>query len=117
MSAEATATIQPYIPLISAISGGVVGGVVTVFGQIFVHKYKERERKKLESVQKKMLDKMLRDPTYEWRSLSTLRGTVGADLETAKRLLIDIGARGRMGNPKQWALMELKPLPKDGDNE
>ncbi len=54
---------------------------------------------------------MLKDKSHEWRRLSTLMNVIGADEETAKRLLIEIGARASENGQPVWALIENKPLP------
>ena len=54
----------------------------------------------------KMLEKGLK-----WRSLSTLSNVTGLDEDEAKRLLVEIGARGSETDPNLWGLISRNPLP------
>jgi hypothetical protein len=103
-------------------ASALVGGVVVVVAQLG---YKwfivDSPRRRLEEKQKALLQKML-DPENmpvrknakraEWRSLSVLADVIGADEVTAKRLLIEIGARRSTGKEDVWALIRYKPLDK-----
>lgn len=59
---------------------------------------------------RKRLREMLSDPRFEFRDLATLRNAIGADEDTTKRLLFEIGAR-----PSEVAnsghMWTLKPPP------
>lgn len=50
----------------------------------------------------------------EWRKLSTLSRVIGADADTTKRLLIELGARGsekpREDGEEVWGLISKHPL-------
>ena len=48
---------------------------------------------------------------FSWRSLSTLSNVTGLDEDEAKRLLVEIGARGSETNPSLWGLVSRNPLP------
>jgi hypothetical protein len=48
----------------------------------------------------------------KWRKLETLSRVIGADEETTKRLLIEIGARGSETDKDVWGLMKYHPLEK-----
>jgi hypothetical protein len=50
--------------------------------------------------------------TNNWRNISTLSRVVGADEETTKKLLIEIGARGSELDDKLWGLIKYHPLDK-----
>jgi hypothetical protein len=55
---------------------------------------------------------MLNDERFpqRWRSFDTLQHVIGADDETAKRLLIEIGARASEGKQTLWGLLIHHPL-------
>jgi hypothetical protein len=59
---------------------------------------------------KERLTEMLSDPRFEFRRLSALTDAIGADEDTAKRLLVEIGARPseRADSSYMWT---LKPPP------
>jgi hypothetical protein len=61
---------------------------------------------------KARLKAMLSDPRFEFRRLSALSDAIGADEDTAKRLLVEIGARPseRADSSYMWT---LKP-PSEG---
>jgi hypothetical protein len=50
----------------------------------------------------------------DWRKLSTLSRVIGADADTTKRLLIELGARGsekpREDNEEVWGLISKHSL-------
>jgi hypothetical protein len=50
----------------------------------------------------------------DWRKLSTLSRVIGADVDPARRLLIELGARGsekpREDNEEVWGLISKHPL-------
>lgn len=54
---------------------------------------------------------MLRSPKYQWRKLETLKHVIGADEETTKRLLLEVGARASEDGQPLWGLIERNPLP------
>jgi hypothetical protein len=52
-----------------------------------------------------ILRDMLEDPSYEWRSVSTLARSIGASDDQARELLISIGARASAGSGDElWGL-------------
>ena len=109
---EPVTQMSLWIPLISAIGGGVI----TIFGQLFVHRVRERPVRKLDQERKKILAYML-DPKHmpkgvEWREIETLQRIIGASEQETKRLLIEIGARGSTLQSDVWALIKHKPFPK-----
>lgn len=55
---------------------------------------------------------MLRDVRFSgrWRHIDTLSRVIGADHETTKYLLIELGARGSEKNDQHWGLLEYHPL-------
>lgn len=54
---------------------------------------------------------MLRSQKYPWRKLETLMHVIGADEETAKRLLLEVGGRASEDGQPLWGLIERNPLP------
>ncbi|WP_124706310.1 hypothetical protein [Sulfuriferula multivorans] len=94
--------------------GVVVGAVITVGGNFVLHWFQDKPRRELDEKRKKLLDKMLRDLRFKehWRKLTTLSRVVGADEETTKRLLIELGARGSEKDDDLWGLLEYHPLEK-----
>lgn len=94
------------------LAGVVIGAVVTVVGNIALHKIQDRPRQKLDDSRKKLLVTMLNDSRFPkgWRELSTLGRVIGADDETTKRLLFKVGARGSEKNDDMWGLLERHPF-------
>jgi hypothetical protein len=45
-----------------------------------------------------------------WRTFSQCRKVIGADDETTKRLLIEVGARASEGEDNPWGLMSRNPF-------
>lgn len=97
--------------------GVVVGAVVTVLGNIILHKMQNAPREELDNSRKELLKKMLNDSRFPqgWRKLSTLGRVIGADDETTKRLLFEVGARGSEKDDDMWGLIERHPFNKSDD--
>ena len=93
------------------IGGAVVGSVATVAVKWFEHRWRREADRKKDEPRKAILMKMLENPDYVWRKLDTLSHTIGADEETTKRLLIEIGARSSEDEKPLWALLSRAPLP------
>ena len=57
---------------------------------------------------------MLEDDRFtdHWRKLDTLMHVIGANEETTKRLLLDIGARGSEDKQELWGLIKFHPFEK-----
>jgi hypothetical protein len=51
---------------------------------------------------------------HNWRTLSALANVTGLTELEAKRLLVEIGARGSETNPDLWGLVSRNPLPTHG---
>jgi hypothetical protein len=81
-------------------------------GQHRVHWFQDGPRRRLEDGRTKLLLQMLRDGRFQdrWRKLSTLSRVVGADEDSTKRLLIDVGARGSEKDDGLWGLIESHPF-------
>lgn len=55
---------------------------------------------------------MLEDNRFpdRWRKLDTLMHVIGANEETTKRLLLEIGARGSEDKQEHWGLIKYHPF-------
>lgn len=113
VSAEVVRDTQFWIALVGLI-GGVVGAVLTIAGSILVHWLQDHPRRALDQKRKALLKTLLE--ARNWRKLSTLSRVVGADAETTRRLLIEVGARGsekpREDEEEVWGLISKHPLDK-----
>ena len=94
------------------ITGAVIGSVATIIGNVVLHFLKERTDAQREKPQRAILAEMLKHPDHQWRKLDTLMHVIGADEQTAKRLLLEIGARASEDGQPLWGLLERNPLPK-----
>jgi hypothetical protein len=92
--------------------GAFVGGFLTIVGQLVVHWLQNRRVRVLDEARTKLLRQML--GREDWRKLSTLSRVVGADTDTTRRLLIELGARGsekpRVDGEEVWGLISKHPL-------
>ena len=96
------------------VSGAVIGSVATVSVQWLSHYLHECATKKRDKPRKNLLLKMLKSPKHQWRKLETLMHVIGSDEETAKRLLLEVGARASEDGKPLWGLIDRNPLP-EGD--
>lgn len=94
------------------LAGVVIGSVITVLGNIVLHKIQDGPRQKLDNSRKELLIRMLSDSRFPrgWRELSILSRVIGADDETTKRLLFEVGARGSEKDDDMWGLIERHPF-------
>ena len=90
--------------------GVVVGAVLSIAGQFALNWRQERGQRMVDKARKELLRKMLERPEWTWRSFSRLKDVVGADDETTKRLLLEIGARGSEDGEPQWGLISRNPF-------
>jgi len=97
---------------IVGLAGVVIGAVITVVGNIALHTIQDRPRQKLDGSRKELLKTMLNDSRFPkgWRELSTLSRVIGANEETTKRLLFEVGARGSEKDDGMWGLLERHPF-------
>ena len=91
----------------------MVGGALTLAGTVLTHVMQERSKRELDEPRRALLRRMLADDRFKWRRLDTLMHVIGADADTTKRLLIDIGARGSEDGQNLWGLIERNPLPSE----
>jgi len=92
--------------------GTVIGSVTTLGGQILIPCLRERERRHRVEPRRQLLRNLLNDPRFNWRELKTLTNVIGADDETTKTLLIEVGARGSEDGQHLWGLLTRNPLLK-----
>jgi hypothetical protein len=113
IAAQVLRNTQFWIAIVGVI-GAVVGALLTLLGNILLHWLAGRKSNELDEARKKLLQRML--DLKAWRRLSTLSRVIGADVDTTKRLLIEIGARGsespRTDNEEVWGLISQHPLDK-----
>lgn len=93
------------------VAGAVVGSAATVTVGIIQHHLERKVAEKRDKPRKNLLRTMLSTPEYDWRKLDTLMHVIGADEETTKRLLLEIGARASEDGKSLWGLVSRNPLP------
>lgn len=94
--------------------GVIVGAIISILGNIIIHYLQNKRKDTLDELRKDLLLKMLNNDRFpnKWRKLETLSRVIGADDETTKRLLIEIGARGSESESNSWGLIKHHPLEK-----
>ena len=92
--------------------GAVIGSVLTILGNVVMQCLKERSMARKDRPRKKLLEEMLNDKRFpeHWRKLNTLVHVIGANEETTKRLLLEIGARGSEDQQDLWGLVKYHPF-------
>lgn len=93
------------------VAGAVVGSVATIAASIATHCLQAKAAAKRDKPRKDLLLEMLKRPEFQWRKLDTLMHVVGADEETTKRLLLEVGARASEDGRPLWGLVSRNPLP------
>ncbi len=89
---------------------GSLIGAATGLGAVYLaHLLDRGPQQKLDKRRKALLLPMLQ--VEGWRKIETLSRVIGADHDTTKRLLIDMGARGSEKENDVWALISKHPLP------
>lgn len=103
-----------HLTAIITLASVVIGGLLTILGSILSHCLKQRSLAKKDRPRKKLLLEMLEDNRFadHWRKLDTLMHVVGANEETTKRLLIELGARGSEDHQELWGLIKHHPFEK-----
>jgi hypothetical protein len=103
-----------YVTAVIGLIGVVIGSVLTVLGNVVMQCLKERSLAKKDKPRKKLLMEMLEDNRFadHWRKLDTLMHVIGANEETTKRLLLEIGARGSEDKQELWGLIKYHPFEK-----
>lgn len=101
-----------YFTAIIGLIGVVIGSLLTIIGNIFLHILKQRAEESKYIPHKKLLKEMLEDDRFpdKWRKLDTLMHVIGANEETAKRLLLEVGARASEDGQTLWGLKKFHPF-------
>jgi hypothetical protein len=94
--------------------GAVIGSLLTMCGNVAMQCLKERSLAKKDKPRKKLLMEMLEDNRFNdhWRKLDTLMHVIGANEETTKRLLLELGARGSEDGQELWGSIKFHPFEK-----
>lgn len=111
IAARVTADTSFWVAVVGLI-GVVAGAAIAVIGGVLLHWLQDAPRRKLDEGRKQLLLQMLRDARFQdrWRKMNTLSRVIGADDETTKRLLIEVGARGSEKDDGLWGLIESHPF-------
>lgn len=92
--------------------GVVVGSALMILKDFLTTWYTGRKQRVLDQARTKLLRQML--DARDWRNLFTLSPVIGADADTTRRLLIELGAPGseqpREDNEEVWGLISKHPL-------
>ncbi|MEM1362949.1 MAG: hypothetical protein AAGF94_14750 [Pseudomonadota bacterium] len=122
MESEIGQSINTILPALFGFLGVLVGVLGSHWTQISLHHLKEKPRLAVEGKQIEILKKMLNkdnmpfvkdsDKTKRvtWRKFEDLKNVIGADEETARRLLIQAGARRIASANDKWALLKDKKI-------
>ncbi len=89
-----------------------MGGLLIIVGKVVEHFLDGRMISRREKPRKELLKKMLEDERFpkRWRTLDTLMHVIGANEETTKRLLIEVGARASEDGQNLWGLIKHHPF-------
>lgn len=104
--------------LIGGMAGGVFGCITallsTYIGPRKLEEWKyKRDEERIHGPRKHLLLQLLKDEKYDWRYITTLARTTGMKQDECRRLLIEIGTRGSLGDePEKWALVSRQPIDK-----
>jgi hypothetical protein len=94
----------------AAFLGAIAGAIASMGGIVLTDVMKAYRKAKADEPRKRLLTAML-SGSRDWRPLSTLANVTGLTETEAKRLLVEIGARGSGTNPNLWGLVSRNPLP------
>ncbi len=92
------------------LAGVFIGVIIQILGNVVVHCLQQRAKDRTDIKRKELLMTMLEDERFTWRQLETLMHVIGADEETTKRLLLEIGARGSEDKQELWGLIKRNPF-------
>ncbi|HHA2628780.1 TPA: hypothetical protein ACOEOK_000208 [Stenotrophomonas maltophilia] len=102
---------EPVVIALIGIAGAVIGSAGTVVANLASQWWQERAAAAREKPRKDLLSVMPNKPEYQWRSLDTFMHVIGSDEVTAKRLLLEVGARASEDGKRQWGLVSRNPRP------
>ena len=87
------------------IAGVAVGAIIQTLLNFLKEYWQQRPSIKIAKKRKELLKKMLNSDTDKWRNIQTLMRVIGANEQTTKHLLLEIGARGSERENDVWALV------------
>lgn len=93
--------------------GVLAGSILSVAGQIVMHWLQTGKQNKIDDYRKDLLKRMLGHPDHTWRTFPRLMHVIGADEETTKRLLLELGARASEDGQNLWGLVSRNPFQND----
>lgn len=96
--------------VVGAVVGAIVGAGGTIIGNVVQQWLPNRRANNLAKKRRVRLRQVLEDPQYEWRNLTTLMSSIGADVQTTTELLIEIDARASLPSGEKWALISRVPF-------
>jgi hypothetical protein len=102
--------MDTYTAIIAA-TAALLGTIIGPLANAFSDKLKDSFKAQKDDPRKKLLLTMLTNKRFKWRKLETLCKVIGADEDTTKRLLIEVGARGSENESNVWGLISRNPFP------
>lgn len=94
----------------AGVLGALVGGSGSITAAIVQYWLPNRRADRLAEKRRVRLRELLSDPKYEWRNLTTLMSSIGADVQTTTELLIEIDARASLPDGEKWGLVSRVPF-------
>jgi hypothetical protein len=95
---------------IAAFLGALAGALASMASIVLTGFLKAYRDAKANQPRKQLLTDML-SGGHRWRGLSALANVTDLTESEAKRLLVEIGARGSETDPNVWGLVSRNPLP------
>ena len=90
--------------------GVLIGGGITYFLQKSQYGRETKQQRERDAGRRSLLKQMLDDPNWQSRSMSRLSRVIGASPDETARLLIDLDARGLIGDDEKWGYIKDHPL-------
>jgi hypothetical protein len=103
--------VEAFLVLVGVIVGGAIG-VLAPVAKSYVDDYLARRRVDPLAEARKALLRQLLEGEHPWRTLETLQHVIGADADTTRKLLLEIGARASEDGQDKWGLISRNPLSK-----
>jgi hypothetical protein len=98
--------------------GALIGGGIVLAGNWQVHSLQNKKQSRIDEARKTLLKKILTGAQGAgWMTIETLARIVGASLDDTRALLIEIDARGSMGEKEVWSLISRNPLPTKSEEQ
>lgn len=91
--------------------GVIVGGAIGVLGPIAKSFADDYIAKRRVEARKGLLRRTL-EGDFTWRNLDTLQHVIGADADSTRRLLLEIGAGATEDGQDKWGLISRNPFAK-----